>query len=131
MGVSYRGERMIGNMPFSSFNGHKATHQKHVGLQRFHWKVNNELEIGREDIAQERTPICPPVTTKLAYQKMRSQRILVVSGIRGVGRSRKYKKGGVLKASIFILNPKLKKAPILACQTKEAMRIQTLPSQKE
>lgn len=23
MGVSYRGERMIGNMPFSLFNGHK------------------------------------------------------------------------------------------------------------
>ena len=28
MGVSYRGERMIGNMPFSLFNGHKGREVK-------------------------------------------------------------------------------------------------------
>lgn len=28
MGVSYRGERMIGNMPFSLFNGHKKKRGK-------------------------------------------------------------------------------------------------------
>jgi len=34
MGVSYRGERMIGNMPFSLFNGHKATHQVKIKLNQ-------------------------------------------------------------------------------------------------
>lgn len=28
MGVSYRGERMIGNMPFSLFNGQKEKERK-------------------------------------------------------------------------------------------------------
>jgi hypothetical protein len=44
MGVSYRGERMIGNMPFSLFNGHQKKIGKKINfLKRFEKKEEKKI----------------------------------------------------------------------------------------
>lgn len=53
MGVSYRGERMIGNMPFSLFNGHKKEDRQKKKtikfLEKGFWKILRERGEKNED----------------------------------------------------------------------------------